>query len=51
MLVYSTEHESSKRYKTRRYYLSKDVIKNFCVIINIKNFFDQPIDADVKRYK
>ena len=51
MLVYSTEQESSKRYKTRRYYLSKGVIKNFCVIINIKNFFDQPVDADVKRYK
>ena len=38
-------------YKARRYYLPKDVIKNYNVIIKGKNFYDQPIDSDIKRYE
>ena len=29
----------------------KDIISNYNVIINGKNFYDQPIDSDVKRYE
>ena len=38
----------TKRYKARRYYLPKGVNKNGNVIINGKNFYDQPIDSDKK---
>ena len=41
----------TKRYKARRYYLPKGVNKNGNVIINGKNFYDQPIDSDKKPYK
>ena len=34
-----------------RYYLPKGVIKNYHVIINGKNFHDQPVDSDIKRYE
>ena len=34
----------------QRYYLSKGIIGNN-VIINGKNFYDQVIDSDVKRYE
>ena len=29
---------------------TKGVIKNYNVIINEKNFYDQPIDSEIKRY-
>ena len=38
-------------YKTRRYYLSKGIIKDYNVIINGNNFYDQPIDSDKKQYE
>ena len=34
----------------RRCYLPKCVIKNYNVIINLKNFYDQPIDSGVKNH-
>ena len=34
----------------QRYYLPTAVIKNYNVIINGKNFYDQPIDSYIKRY-
>ena len=37
------------RFKTRRYYLPKGLIKNYNVIINGKKIYDQPIDSDIKR--
>ena len=46
VLVYSDEDKNSKRY-----YLRKGIIKNYNVIINGKNFCDQPIDSDIKQYK
>ena len=51
LLTYSDQDENSKRCKARRYNLPKGVIKNFNVIINGKNFSDQPIDSDTKRYE
>ena len=51
LLTYSSKDDSSKRYKTRKYYLPKGVIKNNNVIISRKNFFDQPSDSAIKRYK
>ena len=50
-LVYSNQDANSKRFKTRRYYLPKGIIKNYNVIINGKSFYDQAIDLDIKRYE
>ena len=41
--------ENTKRFKSKRYYLPKGIIKNFNVVINGKNFYDQPIDFDIKQ--
>ena len=38
-LVYLNRVDDVKRFKTRRYYLPKGIIKNYNVIINGKNFF------------
>ena len=51
VLVYWNEDADSKRFKDKRYYLPKGIIKNCNVIINGKNFYDQPIDSDIKRYE
>ena len=51
VLVYTTEDANAKRFKTGRYYLPKGIIKIYNVIINGKNFYHQPIDSDIKRYK
>ena len=51
VLVYSNKDAGSKRFKTQKYYLPKGIIKNYNVIINGKNFFDQEIDSDIKRYE
>ena len=49
ILVYSNQDANVKIFKTRRYYLPKGIIKNYNVIINGKNFFDQPIYSDIKQ--
>ena len=49
-LVYSNQDADLKRFKAKRYYLSKGLIKNY-VMVNGKNFYDQPIDSDIKRYE
>ena len=40
VLVCTNQVVNSKRFKTRRYYLPKGIVKNYNVIINGKNFFD-----------
>ena len=50
-LVYLNIGGDVKRFKTRRYSLPKGIIKNYNVIINGKNFYDQPIDSNIKRYE
>ena len=48
VLVYANWDAASRGFKAKRYYLSKGVINNYRVIINEKNFYDQPIDSDIK---
>ena len=51
VLAYSNEDDNSKRFQTKRFYLPKDIIKNYNVIINGKNFYDEAIDSSIKRYE
>ena len=51
VLVYSNQDDNAEKYKTRSYYLPKGIINNYIVIISGKNFFDQTIDSNIKRYK
>ena len=51
LLVYSNEDDNSERFKAKRYYLPKGIIDNYNVIFNGKNFYNQPIDSDIKRYE
>ena len=50
VLVYPNQNNDSKRFLTSKYYLPKGIIKNYNVIINGKDFYDQSIDSDTKRY-
>ena len=50
LLVYSNQDANSKRFKTRRYYFPKNIVKNCNVIINGKSLYHQAIDWDIKRY-
>ena len=40
-----------KRFNARKYHLPKGFIQNYNIIINGKNFYDQAIDFDIKRYE
>ena len=51
VLACSNQYDNDKTFKARRYYLPKGITKNYKVIINGNNFYDQPIDSDVKRYR
>ena len=51
ILIYSSHDDNTKMHKGRRYYLPKGIIKNYNVIINGKNFHNQLIDPDLKRYE
>ena len=48
--VYSNQGNNVKSYKTQRYYLKKGYIKNYNVIINLRNLYDQPTGFDIERY-
>ena len=49
MLIYFNRDNDVKEFKAQ-IYLPKAIIKNYDVTINGKNFYDQPIDSDIKRY-
>ena len=51
LLSYTNEANNTKRFNDRKYYLPKSIIKNYNVVVNRKNFYDQPIDSDIKRYE
>ena len=51
VLVYSNQDANSKRFKPQIYYLPKGIIKNYNVITNRKNSYDQAVDFNIKRYK
>ena len=50
-LVYRNQGDNAKGFNARKYYLPKDIIKNYNVIVNGKNFHDQRIEFAIKRYK
>ena len=50
-LVYTNQINNAKRFNAQKYYLPKGITKTYNVIINGKNFYDQPIDYDIKRYE
>ena len=50
VLVYSNQDANSKRFKTWRHCLPEGITDNYKVIINGKNFYDQPIYSDIKGY-
>ena len=49
--VYSNQDGNAKRFKAQKYYLPKSIIKNFNVIFNGKNSYDQPVDSDTNQYE
>ena len=49
-LIYSNQDGIAKRFNNKKYYLPKCFINNYNVIVNVKNFYDQLIDSDIKRY-
>ena len=51
VLVYWNEDAASKRFKYKRYYLPTGIVNNYNVVINGKNYYDQPVDSDIKWYK
>ena len=51
VLVYTNHDNNAKRFNAQKYYIPKGIIKNYNMIINGKNFHDQAIDSDIKRYE
>ena len=51
VLVYTNQDTASKRFKAKRHYQLKRIIDNNNVTINGKNFYDQPMDSDIKRFE
>ena len=55
VLIYSNQDDSTKRYKSQRYYLPNSFIKNYVLSRMLssseKGFYDQVIDSDIKRYE
>ena len=43
--------KNAKRFKTQKYYLPKGIIKNYNDIIYRKDFYNQGINSDLKRYE
>ena len=51
VLIYSNQNDSVTRFNVKKYYLPKCIIKNYNEIVTGKNFYDQPIDSDIKEYE
>ena len=51
VLVYTNESNNTKRFNARKYYLPKDIIQTYNVIINGKSFHDKPTDSYIRRYE
>ena len=49
--IYSNEDDDVKRYKTKKCYVPKGIIKNYNVIINEQNFSDRAIDSGIEQYE
>ena len=50
-LIYLNRDNNLKRFNAKINYLTKDIIKNYTVLINEKNFYDQPVDSEIKSYE
>ena len=50
VLIYPNQINSVKRFNVKKYYLLKGIIKNYNLIINEENFYDQTIDFGIKQY-
>ena len=50
VLIYPNQIDSVKRFNVKKYYLLKGIIKNYNLIINEENFYDQTIDFGIKQY-
>ena len=51
VLISSNKDDNAKTYETRWYYLPKYVIKNYNVVINGKQIYDQTTDSDIKTFE
>ena len=49
VLVYSNDDNNAKRCNSKMHYLRKDIVKNCSLIIIGKNFYEQPIDSNIKQ--
>ena len=49
VLVYSNDDNNAKRCDSKMRYLRKDIVKNCSLIIIGKNFYEQPIDSNIKQ--
>ena len=51
VLIFVNRDNDVERFKTRKCYLPKSMIKNYKVIINGKSCYDHAIDSDIKQYE
>ena len=54
VLVYRNNHKKGdnvKKFNSWKSYLPEGIIKNYNVIINGKNFYNQLVDSERKRYE
>ena len=51
VLIYPNVANNAKRHSAKKYYLPRGRIKNYNVIINGKNFYDHPINFDIKWFE
>ena len=51
VMAYSTENNHPKRNGQQKYYLSRFDLKKYNVIIDGRNFYDNPIESDIEKYR
>ena len=49
VLICPNKKNSIKRFKAKKYYLPKGILRNYNIIINGKDFYEQLINSDIKR--
>ena len=51
VFIYPNQDGSVKRFNGKMYFSPTIIVTNYNDIVNGKNFYDQPIDSNIKRYK
>ena len=51
ILIYLNQNDYATRFNAKKYYLPKGIFKNYNIIVNGKNFYEQWNDSDVKWYE